>query len=159
MGNAYRTKLGASHYAIHSEIEIAATPEQVWAVLTDTAAYKNWAAFMVSVAGEIADGNTISLEFQLNPKKAKRVAIDHVIQVTEGREFYWAEEGPGGIRENHHFAVHPVEAGKTRFVQSDEIMGGLTLLMGWKLSQIYCAGYQAFNEALKREVERRVALG
>ncbi|MBI1493667.1 SRPBCC domain-containing protein [Halocynthiibacter styelae] len=148
-------KIGFSHYRIHTSIEIDATPEQVWAVLVDTKAYENWAAFMVAVGGEIEDGNTITVDFQLNPAKPKRVTIDHRIEVTAGQEFFWAEKGPGGICDDHHFRVEATSDGRTRFVQSDEIKKGLTWLMGWKLSAIYRDGYQAFNQALKQEAERR----
>lgn len=158
MSKAHIKKLKASHYAIHSEVEINATPEQVWAVLTDTASYKDWAAFMVAVEGEITDQKTITAGFQLSPNKDKRVTIDHKIHVTEGQEFYWAEKGPGGICDNHHFQIKPVSSDKTKFLQTDEIMKGLTWLMGWKLSKIYLDGYQAFNLALKQEVERRAKL-
>jgi hypothetical protein len=149
-------RLKASHYAIHSEIQINASPEEVWEVLTDTGSYRDWSAFMVELDGKIANDNTITASFQLNPKKPRRVNIQHKIHVTDGSEFFWAEKGPGGIRDNHHFRVEALPDGTSRFVQSDEIMQGLTWLMGGKLSKIYAKGYQAFNLALKQEVERRV---
>ena len=149
-------KLKASYRTIYTDIEIDATPEQVWSVLTDTASYKNWSTFLVDIQGEIKDGNKITAIFQIDPKKEKRTTIDHTISVTDGREFYWAEKGPGGITDNHHFKVEPAGNGKTRFIQSDEIKGGITWLMGGNLSKMYGKGYQAFNRNLKAEVERRL---
>lgn len=158
MAKATVEKRKASHYVFHTEVEINASPEQVWEVLTDTGAYKDWAAFMVDVKGDIKDGNTITVSFQLNPQKPKLNTIDHRIQVTEGEEFYWAEKGPMGICDNHHFRVEALAGGKTRFVQSDEIMKGMTWALGRMLSKMYLTGYQAFNAALKAEAERRAAL-
>ncbi len=148
-------KLSASHRTIYTDIVIDATPEQVWSVLTDTASYKNWATFLVDIKGEIKDGEKITAIFQTNPKKEKLNTIAHTISVEDGKEFYWAEKGPGGIRDNHHFRVEPTGDGKTRFVQSDEIMKGVTWLMGGNLSKMYAEGYQAFNRKLKAEVEQR----
>lgn len=148
-------KITASHRAIYTDIIIDAGPEQVWSVLTDTASYKKWAAFMVDVQGEIKDGEKITAVFQLNPAKENKNTIDHTISVTEGKEFYWAEKGPGGICDDHHFKVEPLSNGKTRFVQSDEIQKGITWLAGGYLSKVYAKGYQAFNRNLKAEVERR----
>ena len=148
-------KISASHRTIYTDILIDATPEQVWSVLTDTSSYKNWAAFLIDIQGEIKDGKKITAVFQTNPKKQKLNTIEHTISVNEGKEFYWAEKGPGGIRDNHHFKVESEGIGKTRFVQSDEIMKGITWLAGGNLSKMYAEGYQAFNRKLKTEVERR----
>lgn len=148
-------KINHSHRKIYTDILIDATPEQVWSVLTDTKNYKNWAAFLVDIQGEIKDGNTITAVFQTNPKKEKFNTIEHTISVTNGEEFFWAEKGPGGIKDNHHFKVEPAENGKTKFIQSDEIMKGITWLMGGNLSKMYADGYQAFNRKLKAEVEKR----
>lgn len=150
-------KLSVSHRTIYTDILINATPEQVWSVLTDTASYKKWSAFLVDIQGEIRDGAKIITVFQTNPNKRKLTTIEHVISVYEGKEFYWAEKGPGGIKDNHHFKVEAVGAGKTRFIQSDEIMKGITWLAGGNLSKMYAEGYQAFNRNLKAEVSRRFA--
>ncbi len=148
-------KVSFSHYKIHTDIVINAPPELVWSVLTDTTNYKGWAAFLVGIHGEIEDGSTITVDFQLDSSKEKLTTVDHTIAVLDGTEFFWAEKGPGGIRDNHHFRVEPLEEGKTRFVQSDEIIGGITFLMGGRLAKMYVEGYQAFNRGLKAEAERR----
>lgn len=148
-------KLKASHRTIYTDIIINATPEQVWSVLTDTKSYKDWATFLIDIQGEIKDSSLITAVFQLDPSKDKKNIIDHTISVQEGVEFFWAEKGPGGIRDNHHFKVEAADNGTTRFIQSDEIMKGVTWLIGGNLSKTYADGYQAFNRALKAEVERR----
>lgn len=148
-------KLKASHRTIYTDIEIDASPDQVWSVLTDTFSYRQWASFLVDIQEEIKDGVKITAVFQIDPTKEKRNTIEHTISVEDGFEFYWAEKGPGGISDNHHFKVETLENGKTRFIQSDELKGGMTWLMGGNLSKTYSKGYKAFNRALKAEVERR----
>ncbi len=148
-------KLKLSHYRFYTDINIDATPEQVWSVLIDTNSYLEWASMLVDIQGEITHGAKNTFVFQLNPAKKKFTTIEHTISVVDKEEFYWAEKGPGGIRDNHHFKVEPTADGKTRFIQSDEIMNGLTWLMGGSLSKIYAEGYPAFNRSLKNEVERR----
>lgn len=148
-------KQSASHRTIYTDIVIDATPEQVWSVVTDTASYTDWSAFLVDVQGKIKDGAKITAVFQTNPKKAKLTPIEHTISVEEGKEFFWAEKGPGGIVDNHHFKVEATADGKTKFIQSDEIRKGITWLAGGSLSKMYAKGYQAFNRNLKAEVDRR----
>lgn len=155
METATTDKVRHSHHIIHTDIIIDTSPDVVWAVLTDTDSYDNWAAFLVGIEGEILDGAKIKTVFQINPAKDKLTRIDHTISVKDGQEFYWAEKGLGGIHDNHHFKVEPTSNGKTKFIQSDEIFGGLTWLMGGRLAKMYKNGYQAFNRGLKIESERR----
>lgn len=155
MENARTEKVSLTHHKIHTDIMIDASPAEVWAVLTDTGSYGDWATFLVEIEGQISDGANITAVFQTDPTKEKLTRIDHQITVVDGQKFYWAEKGPGGIRDNHHFKVEPTADGKTRFIQSDEIMGGLTWLMGGRLAKMYLEGYQAFNRGLKAEAERR----
>ncbi|MEM9476944.1 MAG: SRPBCC domain-containing protein [Pseudomonadota bacterium] len=148
-------KVSFSYHKIYTDVLIDAFPDVVWSVLADTQNYGRWAAFLVGIEGEITDGGKITAAFQFDPKKKKLSKIDHAISVVPGQEFFWAEKGPGGIRDNHHFKVEAAEDGKSRFIQSDEIMGGMTFLMGARLSKMYVEGYQAFNRGLKAEAERR----
>ncbi len=153
--NVRTEKISGSHRKIYTDIVIHAEPEKVWSVLTDTKSYPSWAVFLVDIQGEIQDGQKITAVFKTDPKKEKLTTIEHTISVTEGEEFFWAEKGPGGIKDNHHFKVVPIGDGKSLFIQSDEIMKGMTWLLGGNLSKMYADGYQAFNRHLKAEVERR----
>lgn len=148
-------KVNSSHRKIYTDIIIEAPANHVWEVLKDTSSYKDWAAFMVHIDGELKNGNTITAKFQLNPKKEKYNTIEHTIQVTEGKSFYWAEKGPMGICDNHHFTIEPIDQITSKFIQTDEINKGATWLLGGYLSKVYKKGYQAFNRQLKKEAERR----
>jgi hypothetical protein len=150
-------KVKLSHRKIYTDIIINAPAQQVWQVLKDTASYKNWAAFLVDIQGALKDGNKITAKFQLNPSKESFNTIDHTIQVKEGKAFYWAEKGPMGICDNHHFIVEAIDSKTARFIQTDELMKGATWILGGYLSKTYAKGYQAFNRALKKEAEHRFA--
>lgn len=148
-------KIKAGHRKIYTEIHINAPAETVWNVIKDTKSYKNWACFLVDIKGEIKDGNRITTKFQLNPTKDKFNTIDHSIQVKEGASFYWAEKGPLGICDNHHFRVEKIDSKTSKFIQTDALTKGATFLLGGYLSKIYLKGYQDFNQALKKEAEKR----
>ncbi len=148
-------KVSLSHRRIYSEIIINAKPEKVWDVLIDTNSYENWAEFLINIQGEIENNSKIEATFQLDPTKKKYNKIEHTILVKKGEEYYWAEKGPLGIWDNHHFKVELFEGDKTRFIQTDELKKGATWLLGGYLSKIYLKGYNDFNNSLKKEVERR----
>lgn len=148
-------KTKASHRKIYTDIIIGASAEQVWSVIKDTNSYKKWAVFLTDIQGELTDGNKITAKFQLNPSKEKYNSIDHTITVKDGEYFYWAEKGPMGICDNHHFIVESIDKNTSKFIQKDELTKGATFLLGGYLSKIYVKGYQGFNRALKQEVEKR----
>ncbi len=153
MENINVEKVKASHRKIYTDIIINAPKEKVWKVLSDTSNYKNWATFLVEIDGEIKDNGKIIAKFQMNPDKEKFNTIEHTISVDEGSEFYWAEKGPMGITDNHHFKIESIDENTSKFIQSDELKGGMTWLLGGMLTKNYAKGYQAFNRKLKQQVE------
>ena len=46
---------------ISAEVQIAAPPERVWAVLTDLSSYRQWHPVFVSVNGELAAGSKLTI--------------------------------------------------------------------------------------------------
>ena len=53
---------------IRTTADIHASPERVWAVLTDFAAYRDWNPFITSAAGSLQPGER--LELRLEPPGA-----------------------------------------------------------------------------------------
>ncbi|MCT4581166.1 MAG: hypothetical protein N4A35_07085 [Flavobacteriales bacterium] len=151
-------KVKAGHRKIYTDIIIKAPKELVWSVLKDTRSYKKWGVFLTDIEGELKDKATITAKFQLNPSKKRYNSIDHQIHVNEGTSFYWAEKGPMGICDNHHFKVEQIDENVSHFIQTDELTNGATFLLGGYLSKLYAKGYEGFNQALKDEVERRQKL-
>ena len=151
-------KVKSSHRKIYTDIIIDAPVEKVWDVLKDTKSYQKWAAFLVDIEGELINGREITAKFQLDPNKEKYNSIQHTIQVKDGEEFYWAEKGPMGICDNHHFKVEAIDDQTSRFIQNDELTKGATWILGGYLSKVYAKGYQAFNRKLKKEAEFRFEL-
>ncbi|WP_298913164.1 SRPBCC family protein [uncultured Roseobacter sp.] len=88
MENGSSEKVSFSHHRIHIDIAIDAPLEVVWSVLTDTANYDNWAAFLVGIKGEIKDRSRVTVSFQLDASKEKLTTLDHTITVVDGSEFY-----------------------------------------------------------------------
>ncbi|MEM6348258.1 MAG: SRPBCC domain-containing protein [Bacteroidota bacterium] len=150
-------KVGFGHRTIYTEIIIDASPEQVWSVLTDTPSYSDWAVFMEQIEGKIKDQGEIIAYFKFNEDKDKLNEIPHIISVTPGREFAWSETFMMGMTDHHRFIVEATADGKTRFIQSDSVSGGIAWLLGKSLINIEEANYPRFNRSLKAEVERRFA--
>ena len=57
---------------------IAATPETIWAILTDAAGYTSWDSGVERVEGSIALGNKIKVYSKINPGRAFPVKVSEL---------------------------------------------------------------------------------
>lgn len=147
-------KFKMSHWVSHTEIIIDATPEQVWSVLTDTENYGKWNDIILKIDGKIEDKGKVDVLFKAGPK-AKPQLFHNNLYVEEGVEFYWSQVQAMGIKDRHCFRVEDTKDGKTKFIQSDQALGGMTWLIGKMAVNIQLTVYPMFNRSLKAEVERR----
>ena len=93
---------------IRSEIEIEASAETVWGVLTDFAAFPEWNPFMRSAAGELTQGEQIAVTMQ-PPGHRPSTFRPRLLSVDAGRSFRWRGHlVVPGIFDGEH--VHEVEA-------------------------------------------------
>ncbi|MCO4746736.1 MAG: SRPBCC domain-containing protein [Proteobacteria bacterium] len=74
-----------------AEVEIAAPPEVVWAVLTDVDAYSEWNPWLVEAEGEMAVGGRVVAQVVLGDKQ--RRAGHRVDEVTPYDRFCWHDLG------------------------------------------------------------------
>jgi uncharacterized protein YndB with AHSA1/START domain len=147
-------KLNNNHWVSHTEIIIEATPEQVWSVLTDTESYPNWNEIILKIDGKIEDKGEVDVLFKAGPK-AKPQLFHNLLYVEDGVEFYWSQVQAMGIKDKHCFRVEATDDGKTRFIQSDQALGGLTWMLGKVAAKTQLDVYPMFNRSLKAEVEKR----
>jgi hypothetical protein len=148
-------KLKLSHWISHTEIIINATSEQVWSVLIDTENYGKWNDIILKIDGKIKDKGKVDVLFKAGPKAKPQLYHHEAIHVIEGVEFYWSDVQAMGIKDRHTFRVESLEGGKTKFIHSDQVIGGLTWLIGKMAINIQLSVYPIFNRSLKEEVERR----
>lgn len=138
---------------IYTEIEIAASPAQVWRALLDVAAYPDWNPFIVRVAGSLEPGSRPDVSIQLQPGRCVSFK-PVVIRRLDNRELRWiGRTGFAGLFDGEHsLAIEPDGAGSL-FVQR-EIFSGVLLPFLWpRLKRRVAAGFDAMNGALKLRVE------
>ncbi len=148
-------KLKMSHWVSHTEIIIDAKPEQVWSVMTDTENYGNWNDIILKINGKIKDKGKVDVLFKAGPKAKPQWFHHDTIHVEQGVEFYWSDVQTMGIKDRHCFRVEPTQDGKSKFIHSDQVLGGMTWLVGKMAINLQMNVYPMFNRSLKAEVERR----
>jgi hypothetical protein len=113
-----------STYQVKSEIDIAATPERIWSILTDFSAYPDWNPFIRSISGTPDLGS--SLVVRIQPSGTKGMTFrPTVLASVRGQELRWLGRFlvAGLFDGEHQFSIHPIAEGKIRFRQSERFSG------------------------------------
>ena len=138
---------------ISHEIEIDATPAEVWNVLADVDAYPEWNPFVVRLAGEVREG--ARLEARIAPPGGRAMTFRPTVVAAEPeRELRWLGRllVRGLFDGEHSFRIEPLADGRSRFVQSERFSGVLVRPLRRMLGRTE-AGFAQMNAALKRRVE------
>ena len=133
---------------ITATTEIDASPERVWQVLTDTAAYPQWNPFVRRLEGELEVGGAISVDLQPGEKKPQTLRPT-IVELEPGRTFTWLGHVgvPGLLDGRHTFTVEAAGDG-ARLVQHEVLSGALTPLFRSMLTRDTPSAFQRSNDAL-----------
>lgn len=143
----------ATHH-LHTEIEIDASPERVWAVLSDFASYPQWNPFIKSITGVPRQGERLRITIQ--PGSGKGIRLSPVVLTADaGRELRWLGHllFRGIFDGEHRFLIEPLGEGKVRFQQSERFSGLLVSLLRGSLDRDTKRGFEEMNQALKARAE------
>jgi hypothetical protein len=141
-------------HELHTQVDIDATPETVWNVLTDLGHYADWNPFIVEASGEIAVGNKLTNRMQSPGGKA--MTIKPVVTAVEpAQTFEWLGHlGVRGVFDGRHrFELQATPAGGTRVMHTEEFQGVLVRFMRKTLDSQTKSGFEVMNVALKTRAE------
>ena len=142
---------------LRTEVEIRATPERVWEILTDFNAYSDWNPFIPRIAGPLAVG--ARLDAHLRPPGGRGMRFrPTVLAAAPARELRWLGHlgVPGLFDGEHGFRIEPLGPDRVRFVQEERFTGLLVPLFARSLDGPTRAGFEAMNRALKDRAEASV---
>jgi hypothetical protein len=140
---------------LHSDIEIQATPERVWDVLSDFDAYPDWNPFIIRAAGQPTVGGQLRLRMRPPGRRATSFRPE-VLDAEPGRKLRWLGRLflPGVFDGEHSFIIQPSGPGRVRLTQHEEFRGVLVPLLFGYLQAPTLAGFQQMNQALKDRAEQ-----
>lgn len=137
---------------VSATVDLEASPEQVWEILTDTSGHARWNPFITTMAGTVAVGE--KLDIQIVPPGGKTMRFrPTVTDVQPPYRLAWLGHlgVPGLFDGAHSFVLTPMSDGRTRLVQS-EMFTGVLVWMARGLLAKTAAGFEAMNDALSKEV-------
>ena len=141
---------------IETEISILASPDEVWAVLSDFGRYPEWNPFLRYIRGEMRVGGTLEVRIQ-PPGGTGMTFRPEVLRVDPAKEFRWKGKlfVKGIFDGEHYFILQKKAEQETRVIHGELFSGFLAGMLSGMLSKTE-AGFKLMNEALKIECEKQV---
>jgi hypothetical protein len=140
---------------LHTQVDIQATPERVWEVLTDFAAYPEWNPFMIEASGTAVRGERLTVRMQ--PAGGHAMTFrPTVLEATPQQRLRWIGRVllPGVFDGEHSFTIEPLGQGSVRLTQQEEYRGVLVPLISGSLDRRTLPAFEQMNQSLKRRAEQ-----
>lgn len=140
---------------LHTQVDIQATPERVWEVLTDFAAYPEWNPFMIQASGTAVQGERLTVRMQ--PAGGRAMTFrPTVLEAAPQQRLRWIGRVlfPGVFDGEHSFTIEPLGQGSVRLTQQEEYRGVLVPLMAGSLDRRTLPAFEQMNRSLKRRAEQ-----
>ncbi len=139
---------------LRSHIEIEASAERVWQVLTDFAAYPEWNPFIRRVNGrpEVEE----RLVVRMRPSGTRGMTFrPTVMRVEPNRQLRWLGHllVPGLFDGEHIFEIEELDRDRVLFIQRESFKGLLVPLLARSLDRNTQRGFEEMNRALRERAE------
>jgi hypothetical protein len=141
---------------LRSEIEIQASAERVWQLLTDFPSFPQWNPFIRTASGAIRVGER--LEVHIQPSGASGMTFRPTLLKAEpNRELRWLGHLliSGLFDGEHSFTIEPLGESRVRFTQREVFTGLLVPLFARGLDTDTRRGFEEMNQALKARAEQK----
>jgi hypothetical protein len=140
---------------LRTEIEIQATPEEVWQVISELDKYPEWNPFIHHAIGEAIMGEQVDITFKTGSKEMTLHCI--VIKSEPNRELRWKYHVGSSLlfSGEHSFIIEPVDATHVRFVDREIFNGLLVPLQARDIDNNSKRGFEAMDKALKVRAEQK----
>ncbi len=141
-------------FTVEHSVEIAATPEQVWRVLTDFAAYPEWNPYILSLEGDLSPGRAVSVTIKQDGWKNPRTVTPIVVRFDAPTELHWhgSPLTKGLIETDHRFVIESVAPRQVRVRQFEEFRGWIPRYLSDDRREDTRRAFEAMNLSLAKRV-------
>jgi len=140
---------------LNNEVEINASAERVWHLLTDFAQFPQWNPFIQRVSGEPTTGARLDVTIQPSGTGATTIR-PIVLKAEPNRELRWRRQWltPGLLDDEHIFTIEPLETGRVRFTQREIFTGIFSSFAAQRRKTDTRRGFREMGKALKLRAEQ-----
>ena len=133
-----------------TSIDVRATPQRLWALLTNAADFPRWNSPVTRITGTIAEGERLALEV---PAAPGRTFKPRVTRFEPERAMVWSDGFAPMFKGVRTFTLSPGAGGMTTFAMR-EVLSGVMLPMVRGSLPDFGPAFEAYAADLKREAER-----
>jgi hypothetical protein len=139
---------------LQTEIQIQASPEKVWKILTDFAKYPEWNPFITRAVGRDEVGSAVDISVPSGSKVLKLHCI--VIKAEPKQVLCWKYHVglPFLFRGEHSFTIEPMGSNYVRFVDQEIFNGLFVPMQAQDIDTNSRHGFEAMDQALKMRAEQ-----
>jgi hypothetical protein len=139
---------------LHSQIEINASAERVWAILTDFASYPQWNPFIRRISPEPTTGERLKVRLEA-PDSRGITLSPKVLAADPNHQLRWLGHlfVAGLLDGEHSFVIRSLEEERVVFLQRETFRGLLVALIARSLENSTLRGFEEMNRALKARAE------
>ncbi len=139
---------------LRTEIEIQASPEKVWQVLTDLAKYPEWNPFIHHAIGTAKVGEKVDITFRSGSKDMTLHCS--VVKAEPNQELCWKYHVilPSLWRGEHSFTIEPMGTNRVRFIDKEIFNGLLIPLQAKDIDTNTRRDFEKMDKALKARAEQ-----
>jgi hypothetical protein len=145
-----RTMTSTFRTEVRVSINIRATPEQIWELLTNAADFPRWNSTVTSIRGSIAQGEKLELRVPISD----RTFSPKVTELVPMARMVWSDGFAPMFKGERTFTLTAREDGTTDF-DMVEIFSGLMLPMIKGSLPDFGPVFDRYAQDLKMEAERR----
>jgi len=132
---------------------IHASPDKIWALLTNAAGFPSWNSTVTSIEGQIAEGQTLKLKV---PTAKDRVFKPKVSRVEANRSMIWSDGMAPMFKGVRTFTLTPNADGTTEFSMKEEFTGIMLPMIKGSLPD-FVPVFEAYAADLKRAAEGKAS--
>lgn len=131
---------------------IAASPETIWKILIDGAAYPSWNPPVDKVEGTIAANGKIKVFAKTSPGRPFPLKV---VEFTPGKSMTWQGGMPLGLFKGvRTFRLTPLADGMTQFTMTEVFSGPMLKLIGKSIPDL-APSFEETGAGLKQRAERK----
>jgi hypothetical protein len=139
---------------IITSIEIGATPQKIWEILTNLEKISDWNPLINNVKGNLKSGKKLSISLQLSDS----INIKYRPYVQKAERFSEIRclsymLFPGILDSEYTLALMPIDEKRTFLLQAEKFEGILLPIIWVEIETKLKSGLQKMNQALKRKAE------
>lgn len=141
---------------VRAEIEIDASPELIFDLLTDLDKYPEWNPFTPHIDSTLEIGAPVRMRVRLGSGPRLRRQVEYVTANQRPIRLCWGADIPFRflIRADRCQTLEALEDGRTRYICTDAISGWLTPLVMRFFGPAMQRGFEDCALALKKRAER-----